>query len=74
MRGRVAEGFEELGLQLVQRRTHLVVPSPVPPHGPTGRASAYRIHPLINNMRSILACVTGRTESAPEQEHLGIQQ
>ncbi|MDH6521569.1 hypothetical protein M2163_001440 [Streptomyces sp. SAI-135] len=46
----------------------------MPSHGPTGRASAYRIHPLINNMRPILACVTGRTESAPEQEHLGIQQ
>ncbi|GAA2490898.1 hypothetical protein GCM10010276_32770 [Streptomyces longisporus] len=63
----MAEGFEELGLQLVQRRTHLAAPSPMQQHDPADRTSAHRIHPLIDNMRSILACDTVQTESAPEE-------
>ncbi|GGR64172.1 hypothetical protein GCM10010251_96010 [Streptomyces aurantiogriseus] len=59
--GRVAERLEELGLQLVQRRAHRAVPSPTQRHVPTGRSSARRIHPLVKNMRPILACGTGRS-------------
>ncbi|WP_344400968.1 hypothetical protein [Streptomyces longisporus] len=36
-------------------------------HDPADRTSAHRIHPLIDNMRSILACDTVQTESAPEE-------
>jgi len=29
---------------------------------------AHRIHPLVKNMRPILACGTGQAESAPETQ------